>query len=853
MKRLKEFMSTGHAPTLLMSFLHFDVCFMVWVLIGVLGVSIAQAFGLSPAQKGLLVAIPILGGALARIPLGILTDRIGPKKTGLLMLGIVAIPLLGIWLAGTTLAGMQALALLLGVAGGSFAVALPLASRWYPARHQGLAMGIAGAGNSGTVLAALFAPRLAERFGWHNVFGLALIPLACLAILFAVFAKDSPAQPKSKPLRNYLAIWRHRDTLWFSLLYSFTFGGFVGLASFLVIFFHDQYGLDKVTAGSFTALCVFSGSFLRPVGGYLADRLGGTRMLMVLFLSASTGLLLLSTLPPLWAATVLLFGVMASLGMGNGSVFQLVPQRFGDEIGVATGVVGAAGGLGGFLLPAGLGMAKGATGSFAFGWLCFSLVGLACLLLLRKITHRWHLTWLSDPAPARMPSRASSVATVLLISAAVFSGAAPARADGPAPMSSTITAAAAAPVDGLEARVAALEAAQKSAPMAAVVVAGKDGFALKSADGDWVFKPWGYLQFDGRVYRDDTVKPLPNTLVMRRARIGFDLNLGHDIGGRLLPDFGNGTTVLYDAWIDYKHFPWLALRAGKFKPPFGYERLQTDTTMLFIERALPSNLTPDRDLGAQASGDLGGGLVTYAVGIFNGVPDAGNVDTDPDDDKDGAARVYVQPFKTTGMTWFRELGVGAGGTYGHRAGSAATPELPVFKTVAQQTWFSYKSTAVAKGRTRRATPQAGWYAGPVGIFAEYVRTEEEVAPSVTSPRTIVHDEAWQTAGSIVLTGEHPTYKGLVPARPLGSGGCGAVELVGRVNELKADPKVFPTLADPTVSARVARGWAAGVNWYLTANLRCLVDYEETRFRGGALKGADREREKVILGRVQLAF
>jgi len=407
--------------------------------------------------------------------------------------------------------------------------------------------------------------------------------------------------------------------------------------------------------------------------------------------------------------------------------------------------------------------------------------------------------------------------------------------------------------DGLERRIEALEQTQKASPSGVVATAGKDGFAIKSADGDWSFKPWGYLQFDGRFYRDDDLKPLPNTMLMRRARIGFDLNIGHDIGGRLLPDFGGGQTVLYDAWIDYKKFPLLALRAGKFKPPFGYERLQADTTYLFIERGLPSNLTPDRDLGVQAAGDYGAGMVNYAAGIFNGVPDAGNVDTDPDDDKDGVARVYVQPLKGSAVKWAQELGVGVGGTYGHRAGSAATPELPVYKTVAQQTWFSYKATTVAKGRTRRASPQAGWYVGPVGIFSEYVRTAEEVAPSVTSPRTILHDEAWQTAGSIVLTGEHPTYKGLAPAHPLGGGGFGAVELVARVNELKTDPKAFPSLADPTVSARVARGWAAGVNWYATSTLRCLLDYEETRFKGGAARSADREMEKVILARVQLAF
>lgn len=393
--RLKDFAKSGHPPTLMSAFLYFDVSFMVWVLIGVLGVHIASSFGLTASQKGLLVAIPILGGSLVRIPLGILVDRIGPKRTGILGQLLVMIPLGWAWLFGRSLHEIMALGLLLGIAGGSFAVALPLASRWYPPQHQGLAMGIAGAGNSGTVLAALLAPRLAERVGWHHVFGLALIPVVITLLLYSLLAKESPSQPAPKPLRDYLGLCGERDTWWFCLFYSFTFGGFVGLASFLVIFFHDQYGLAKVMAGNFTALCVFAGSFLRPVGGYLADRFGGTRMLTALFAYASVGLIAVGTLPPLWLVTTLLFIVMAILGMGNGSVFQLVPQRFREEIGVATGVVGAAGGLGGFLLPSFLGLLKDLAGSYGVGFFCFGLVGLACLGLLRVVQRGWRMSWLT--------------------------------------------------------------------------------------------------------------------------------------------------------------------------------------------------------------------------------------------------------------------------------------------------------------------------------------------------------------------------------------------------------------------------------------------------------------------------
>ena len=387
--RLQDFRRSGHWPTLLMAFLYFDISFMVWVMVGVLGVSIAGDFGLSASQKGLLVALPILGGSLVRIPMGILVDRIGPKRTGIAGQLAVLVPLIWAWQAGDTLSQVMALGLLLGVAGGSFAVALPLASRWYPPQHQGLAMGIAGAGNSGTVLTALFAPRLAETVGWHGVFGLALIPVVVTLALFTIFAKESPSQPAPKPFRAYFDLWRQHDTLWFCLFYCFTFGGFVGLASFLVIFFHDQYALPKVQAGTLTALCVFAGSFLRPVGGYLADRFGGIRMLSFLFAAASVLLFLIGFLPPIAFVTPLLFLIMATLGMGNGSVFQLVPQRFRKEIGVATGVIGAAGGFGGFLLPSLLGFLKDRVGTYGAGFWCLGLAGVACLILLSTLRARW--------------------------------------------------------------------------------------------------------------------------------------------------------------------------------------------------------------------------------------------------------------------------------------------------------------------------------------------------------------------------------------------------------------------------------------------------------------------------------
>jgi len=371
----RDFRRAGHLPTLLSAFLYFDVSFMVWILPGAVANSIVPEFGLSDSQKGLMVAVPLLGGALLRLLLGLLADHIGARRTGILGMALTTLPLLLGWLWADRFDKLLLVGLLLGVAGASFAAALPLASRWYPLRYQGLAMGIAGAGNSGTALATFLGPRLAQAWGWHAVFGLALVPLLATLALFVIFAKDSPNQPAPRSLADYAGVLRMRDTWWFCLFYSITFGGFVGLASFLNVFFLSQYGLSRVEAGNFTSLCVIAGSFLRPFGGYLADRLGGVRMLTVLYIAVGAVTLGLTSLPPLAGGALLLFAVMALLGMGNGAVFQLVPNRFPNEIGVTTGIIGAAGGLGGFVLPNVLGSLKELTGSFSGGFLGFALLG----------------------------------------------------------------------------------------------------------------------------------------------------------------------------------------------------------------------------------------------------------------------------------------------------------------------------------------------------------------------------------------------------------------------------------------------------------------------------------------------
>jgi len=368
---------------------------MVWVLLGALAVQMSGDLGLNPAQKGFMVALPVLAGALLRVVFGVLVDRLQPKRAGIIGQVIVIVGLVSAWLAGIhTYAGTLGLGLILGVAGASFAVALPLASRWYPPQYQGVALGIAGAGNSGTVFASLFAPGIAVAIGWNNVLGLAAIPVTVAFIVYLFAAKDSPTAPPPKKWSEYLAVLRMSDSWWFMFFYSVTFGGFVGLASSLAIYFNTEYGLDAVKAGYFTAGCVFVGSLVRPIGGALADRVGGIKTLTTMYAIAAVILVIVSFRPQnVYMALILFAGCMLAFGMGNGSVFQLVPQRFRHEIGVMTGLVGMTGGVGGFYLASSLGVSKQITGSYQVGLLVFASLAVMALGGLTSIKHRWRTTW----------------------------------------------------------------------------------------------------------------------------------------------------------------------------------------------------------------------------------------------------------------------------------------------------------------------------------------------------------------------------------------------------------------------------------------------------------------------------
>lgn len=392
--KLSELKTSGHWPTLLTAFLYFDFSFMAWTLLGPLGAQIGESLHLSTQQKGLMVAVPILSGAILRIVLGLAVDRFGAKATGCVAQLIVIAGLLCAWLVG--LKDFQATLLMgavLGFAGASFAVALPQAGRWYPPHLQGVVMGLAGAGNIGTVIDALLGPRLAAAYGWRTVFGLMLIPAVFVLVLYAVFSKETKADFKRKTVADYLNLLKEKDTHWFCFYYTISFGGFVGLASSYVLYFKGEFALTPAGAGDLAAICTATGALLRPVGGAIADRIGGLWTLQRAYALAGTGLVIAALSHQLMVNLAALILASASLGVANGAVFQLLPQRFGRDIGVMTGLVGAGGGLGGFYLASSLGFSKGLTGTYTAGFLVFTALCLIAITGLVVVKTRWRTTW----------------------------------------------------------------------------------------------------------------------------------------------------------------------------------------------------------------------------------------------------------------------------------------------------------------------------------------------------------------------------------------------------------------------------------------------------------------------------
>ena len=418
MANFKALKGQGHAPTLFMAFLYFDMSFMVWTMLGPLSTEIGEALAaaghiMTAGEKATLLSLPILSGAILRIVLGFGVDKLGPKTTALMAQSIVIASLVTAFMLGAEITYNQLLivALGLGFAGASFAVALPQAGQWYPPKLQGIVLGIAGAGNIGVVIDFLFAPKIAEKWGWEYVFGVGAVMAIVVFIAYLFLAKNAPEsvyKARPKKVKDYLKLLRDKDTWWFNLFYAISFGGFVGFAGYMKVFLMNTYqadmsafGLDvfnepnvKVIAGYFGALTIFAGAVLRPVGGSIADKIGGVKALYFFYGAVAVLVTLLAVADlPFFVAIAVLFLIMASLGMANGSVFQLVPQRFGRDIGIMTGIVGCAGGLGGTALIKTLGWSKGAFDGYMVGFLIFAVVVLVAIAGLSMVKTRWRTTW----------------------------------------------------------------------------------------------------------------------------------------------------------------------------------------------------------------------------------------------------------------------------------------------------------------------------------------------------------------------------------------------------------------------------------------------------------------------------
>jgi phosphate-selective porin OprO/OprP len=404
--------------------------------------------------------------------------------------------------------------------------------------------------------------------------------------------------------------------------------------------------------------------------------------------------------------------------------------------------------------------------------------------------------------------------------------------------------------------IAADSAAAAAKDRQFATASAKDGFSIRSADGKYSLRFRGYIQSDGRFFPSSGAVPAVDNLLIRRARPIIEAAVGRYFEFRLMPDFGGASPAIFDAYWDGKFAPAFTVRAGKFKPPLGLERLQSATDLMFVERGLPTNLVPSRDIGLQVAGDIGEGLFAYQVGVFNGASDLANAGDDLSDAKDFAARVFVQPFKSGS---FRPLGVGIAASTGFERGSITSAGLPSYRTPGQQTVFRYNSSTTtpstnvfADGKRTRLVPQGYYYTGPFGLLGEYVISRNEVNRAGAIAE--LEHTAWQASGSFFLTGEKNGFRSPMPKRPfdLKEGGLGAVELVVRYGELTLDQASFPTYASITSSAQKARAAALGVNWHFTRAVKVSLDYERTTFRGGAAAG-NRETENALIGQFQTSF
>lgn len=401
MSNFKTFINSGHWPTLFASFLYFDFCFAIWVLNGAMAPFISEEFGLTPAQKGFMISVPIMAGALMRFPLGILAQYIGRKNAALVEMSLIMLAMCYGYFMVTTYSDVLAMGILLGIAGASFGVALSLGSGWFPPQHKGLAMGIAGAGNSGTVLAVLFAPPLATHYGWQAVYGFAAVSMLIPFIVMAVFAKEPPDR-EHQSFRQHISCLFEKDGWAFSLIYIVTFGGFIGLVTFLPTYFHDQFGVTKVEAGQLTMLAAVMGSGIRIIGGWVSDKVGGINTLTYVLVGVALLSIVTGNVSSLTATTLMFMACFALLGAGNGALFQLVPLRWPLTTAVAGSMIGEIGALGGAIVPNAMGLSKQYAGTYLWGFVTFAALAVVMLIMLRTVQIRWTRTWAEKGGKARV-------------------------------------------------------------------------------------------------------------------------------------------------------------------------------------------------------------------------------------------------------------------------------------------------------------------------------------------------------------------------------------------------------------------------------------------------------------------
>ncbi len=402
MAKSRAFLQSGHSPTLFAAFLYFTFSCCIWVLNGAMAPFISETFNLSPAQKGLMLSIPILAGALMRFPLGLLSQYIGRKRATLVEMGLIAVAMLFGFFFVKSFNDLLAMGVLLGIAGASFGVALSLGAGSFPARHKGMAMGLVGAGNVGTALSVLIAPPLAQAFGWVAVYGLAALAISLPMLVMVLFAKEPDDLDQHAGFREHIACLFEKDGWAFSLIYAVTFGGFIGLATFLPTYYHDQFAVSKVQAGQLTMLAAFMGAALRVFGGWISDHWGGVNTLtLVLATVAATLLLCALATGSLAATTLMVILCFAALGAGNGALFQLVPLRWPAATAVAGSMIGEIGALGGGLVPNLMGLAKQYAGSYAWGFVGFAVLAVVMLAMLRVMQIRWTRTWAEKGGRAR--------------------------------------------------------------------------------------------------------------------------------------------------------------------------------------------------------------------------------------------------------------------------------------------------------------------------------------------------------------------------------------------------------------------------------------------------------------------